>query len=46
MAFLLERDAAASAPAFARPQAMYILLYLDDIDDNDGPICIVASSHH
>jgi ectoine hydroxylase-related dioxygenase (phytanoyl-CoA dioxygenase family) len=33
-------------PMFARPQTVDILLYLDDIDDKNGPLCVVPGSHH
>ena len=32
-------------PMFARPQTIDILLYLDDIDDKNGPLCVVPGSH-
>jgi ectoine hydroxylase-related dioxygenase (phytanoyl-CoA dioxygenase family) len=33
-------------PWFARPLSMDILLYLDDIDDRNGPLCVVPGSHY
>jgi hypothetical protein len=30
---------------FSRPQTMDVLLYLDDIDDRNGPLCVVPGSH-
>jgi hypothetical protein len=33
-------------PLFARPQTLDVLLYLDDVDDQNGPLCVVPGSHH
>jgi hypothetical protein len=33
-------------PLFARPQTLDVLLYLDDVDDRNGPLCVVPGSHH
>lgn len=33
-------------PLLSRPQTMDVLLYLDDIDDANGPLCVVPGSHH
>jgi hypothetical protein len=33
-------------PMFSRPQALDALLYLDDADDRNGPLCVVPGSHH
>jgi hypothetical protein len=33
-------------PLFARPQTLDVLLYLDNIDDKNGPLCIIPGSHH
>jgi ectoine hydroxylase-related dioxygenase (phytanoyl-CoA dioxygenase family) len=33
-------------PLLCRPQTMDVLLYLDDIDDLNGPLCVVPGSHH
>lgn len=33
-------------PMFARPQTVDVLLYLDYIDDKNGPLCVVPGSHH
>lgn len=33
-------------PMLCRPQTMDVLLYLDDIDDANGPLCVVPGSHH
>ncbi len=30
---------------FARPQTLDMLLYLDDIDDRNGPLCVLPGSH-
>src|SRR5579883_123910 len=32
-------------PLFARPQTLDVLLYLDDIDDKNGPLCLIPGSH-
>ncbi|HEV2473243.1 MAG TPA: phytanoyl-CoA dioxygenase family protein [Chthonomonadales bacterium] len=32
-------------PMLSRPQTLDVLLYLDDIDLNSGPLCIVPGSH-
>lgn len=32
-------------PLLARPQTLDVLLYLDDIDDLNGPLCVVPGSH-
>jgi ectoine hydroxylase-related dioxygenase (phytanoyl-CoA dioxygenase family) len=32
-------------PFFMKPQTMDVLLYLDDIDDQNGPLCILPGSH-
>jgi len=32
-------------PMFARPQTIDVLLYLDDIDDRNGPLCVLPGSH-
>ena len=32
-------------PMLCRPQTMDVLLYLDDIDERNGPLCIVPGSH-
>jgi hypothetical protein len=32
-------------PLFARPQNMDVLLYLDDINDLNGPLCVIPGSH-
>jgi ectoine hydroxylase-related dioxygenase (phytanoyl-CoA dioxygenase family) len=29
-----------------KPQTLDVLLYLDDIDDLNGPLCVVPGSHH
>ena len=31
---------------FSRPQSLDVLLYLDDIDDANGPLRVVPGSHH
>jgi hypothetical protein len=33
-------------PLFARPQTLDVLLYLDDIDDKNGPLRVAPGSHH
>jgi hypothetical protein len=33
-------------PLLSRPQSLDVLLYLDDIDDRNGPLCVVPGSHH
>ena len=33
-------------PFFSRPQTLDVLLYLDDIDDRNGPLCVVPGSHN
>ena len=33
-------------PMFSRPQALDVLLYLDDIDEANGPLCVLPGSHH
>lgn len=33
-------------PLFSRPHTLDVLLYLDDIDDKNGPLCVVPGSHH
>ncbi|MBW3621972.1 MAG: phytanoyl-CoA dioxygenase family protein [Armatimonadetes bacterium] len=33
-------------PMYSQPQTMDVLLYLDDIDDANGPLAIVPGSHH
>jgi phytanoyl-CoA dioxygenase PhyH len=33
-------------PMFSRPQSLDVLLYLDDVDDRNGPLCVVPGSHH
>jgi hypothetical protein len=33
-------------PLFMRPQTLDVLLYLDDLDDKNGPLCVVPGSHH
>ncbi len=33
-------------PWFARPQTLDVLLYLDDIKDLTGPLCVVPGSHN
>ncbi|HEX5324633.1 MAG TPA: phytanoyl-CoA dioxygenase family protein [Capsulimonadaceae bacterium] len=32
-------------PLFATPETLDILLYLDEIDDNNGPLCLIPGSH-
>ncbi len=32
-------------PLLSRPQTLDILLYLDDIDDANGPLCVIPGSH-
>jgi ectoine hydroxylase-related dioxygenase (phytanoyl-CoA dioxygenase family) len=32
-------------PFFMKPQTMDVLLYLDDIDDLNGPLCVLPGSH-
>lgn len=32
-------------PLFSRPQTVDVLLYLDDITDLNGPLCVVPGSH-
>jgi hypothetical protein len=32
-------------PMFARPQTVDVLLYLDAIDNKNGPLCVVPGSH-
>ena len=33
-------------PMFSRPHTLDVLLYLDDIDDLNGPLCVVPGSHN
>jgi hypothetical protein len=33
-------------PLFMRPQTLDVLLYLDDIDERNGPLCVLPGSHH
>ena len=33
-------------PLFSRPQTVDVLLYLDDITDLNGPLCVVPGSHN
>ena len=33
-------------PLFSRPQNIDVLLYLDDIDDRNGPLCVLPGSHN
>jgi len=33
-------------PMLSRPQSLDVLLYLDDIDDVNGPLCVLPGSHH
>jgi hypothetical protein len=33
-------------PMFSRPQSLDVLIYLDDIDDRNGPLCVLPGSHH
>ena len=33
-------------PWFARPHTLDVLLYLDDITDRNGPLCVVPGSHN
>lgn len=33
-------------PLFARPNTLDVLLYLDDINELNGPLCLVPSSHN
>lgn len=33
-------------PMFSRPQSMDVLIYLDDIDDENGPLCVLPGSHN
>jgi ectoine hydroxylase-related dioxygenase (phytanoyl-CoA dioxygenase family) len=33
-------------PLFMRPQTLDVLLYLDDIHDSNGPLCVLPGSHH
>lgn len=33
-------------PWFVRPHAMDVLIYLDDVTDDNGPLCVVPGSHH
>jgi len=33
-------------PLFSRPQSLDALLYLDDVDDKNGPLCVLPGSHH
>jgi hypothetical protein len=33
-------------PMFSRPQSLDVLIYLDDIDDENGPFCLLPGSHH
>lgn len=33
-------------PMYAQPQTLDVLLYLDDIDDANGPLAVVPGSHH
>ncbi|MCA1594843.1 MAG: phytanoyl-CoA dioxygenase family protein [Chloroflexi bacterium] len=32
-------------PLYSRPQSLDVLLYLDDINDQNGPLCVVPGSH-
>lgn len=32
-------------PLFQQPQVLDCLLYLDDVDDQNGPLCVVPGSH-
>lgn len=32
-------------PMFSRPQSLDVLIYLDDIDDLNGPLCVLPGSH-
>lgn len=32
-------------PLFSRPQSLDVLLYLDDVDDQNGPLCVLPGSH-
>ena len=32
-------------PLFARPQTLDALIYLDDLDDFNGPLCVIPGSH-
>ncbi|HZO87677.1 MAG TPA: phytanoyl-CoA dioxygenase family protein [Chthonomonadaceae bacterium] len=33
-------------PLFMPPQTLDVLLYLDDLDDRNGPLCVLPGSHH
>src|SRR5205823_7220721 len=33
-------------PMFSRPQSLDVLIYLDDIDDRNGPLCVLPGSPH
>jgi hypothetical protein len=33
-------------PLLCRPQTMDVLLYLDDVDERNGPLCVLPGSHH
>ncbi len=33
-------------PLLCRPQTMDVLLYLDDTDERNGPLCVLPGSHH
>lgn len=33
-------------PLFSPPHTLDALLYLDDVDDRNGPLCVVPGSHH
>ena len=33
-------------PLFVRPHTLDVLLYLDDLTDLNGPLCVVPGSHH
>jgi hypothetical protein len=33
-------------PLFSRPQSLDVLLYLDDLNDRNGPLCVIPGSHH
>ncbi len=32
-------------PLFSPPQTMDVLIYLDEVDDGNGPLCVVPGSH-
>jgi ectoine hydroxylase-related dioxygenase (phytanoyl-CoA dioxygenase family) len=33
-------------PLLSRPQSLDVLIYLDDLDDRNGPLCVIPGSHH